>query len=38
MTIPAYLIEAAKMEKPGFVTVEADPNLEECKLLLLVRE
>lgn len=37
LTVPAYLLEAAKIEKPSFVTVEADPNLEGCKILILMR-
>lgn len=38
ITIPDYLRKAAGIKKDGWVLVEADPNLENCKGLLIMRE
>ena len=34
-TIPSYLLEAAGIKKPGWVEIEANPSLEECKSLFI---
>lgn len=36
--IPKYLREAAGIEKGGWVSVEAYPDLDKCKALMVVRE
>jgi len=38
ITIPDYLRKAAKIKNGGWVTVHAEPNLKECKGLLLIAE
>jgi len=38
ITIPDYLRKAAKIKNDGWVTVHAEPNLKECKGLLLIAE
>ena len=35
ITIPAYLREAAGIEEEGWVEVEAAPDLENCKGLMI---
>jgi len=37
-TIPAYLREAAGIESESWVLMTAEPDLENCKGLLLMRE
>ena len=34
-TIPAYLLEAAGIERKGWMDIEAHPGLEGCKALLI---
>jgi len=38
ITIPDYLRDAAKIKNDGWVTIHAEPNLKECKGLLLIAE
>lgn len=37
LTVPAYLLEAARIEKPGWAEIEAYPSLEDCKALFIRR-
>ena len=36
-TIPAYLLEAAGIDRKGWIEVEACPSLEDCKVLIIKR-
>ena len=37
ITVPAHLLEAARIGKKGWVVVEAYPDLEGCKSLFIRR-
>ena len=37
LTVPAYLLEAAGIEKPGWIEIEAYRSLEDCKALFIKR-
>lgn len=34
-TIPSYLLEAAGINKPGWVEIGANPSLDECEALFI---
>lgn len=38
LTIPDYLRKAAKIKNDGWVTVHAEPDLKNCKGLLIIAE